>query len=448
MGDLEKFIPAESPIVTAIYANYKRVGDANPYRGYLGASIIGHPCDRYLWYTFRACTKEDFPGRLYRLFETGDFEEIRLVKDLRNIGCTVHDVDPRTGKQIEILDFGGHFSGHLDAAILGIPGAEKTWHVGEFKTHKEKFYRKVVKLGVEKAFPKHFAQMQIYMHKTGMKRALYLAVLKDTDEIHAERVGYDQKFCEQRVMDRAEYIITSNSVPERITENMDWWECRFCSAHSLCWGVGDTALPVPAVNCRQCCHSTPTMDGHARWECNKHARGLSVIDQQKSCIDHLILPSLLSFAEPYDYGKDLEGNDFINFRNSDGAEWIHGRNRGTYWGLCQHTSIELHTLPIPVLGNQFLGLAKGTFGAEATGHCADDILARYPEEDSRIVWKGESSRLAEAWKLRYHDDISHLAPIAKCDGFGYQAVEFEFGDTGRVAVAYTNWKGEIREGVA
>ena len=437
MGDLDKYIPQESPIVTAIYANYKRVGDADPYRGYLGASIIGHPCDRYLWYTFRACTKEDFPGRLYRLFKTGDLEEIRLVKDLRDIGCTVHDLDPRTGKQIEIMDFGGHFSGHLDAAILGIPGAEKTWHVGEFKTHKEKLFRKLAKMGVKKAYPKHYAQMQIYMHKTGIKRALYLAVLKDTDEIYPERIQYDEAFA-LVLLAKAERIILSNSVPERITESMDWWECRFCSAHSLCWGVGDTALPVPAVNCRQCCHSTPTMDGHARWECRKHARGLSVEDQRKHCVDHLVLPGLLSFAEPTDYGKDSIGNDYIEFTNADGSKWMHG-------GI-GYSSSELHTLPASTLGNPFLCLAKGMFGAEATGFCSDDILARYPEEDSRIVWKGESSRLAEAWGLRYHDDITKLTPIAKCDGFGYQAVEFEYGDTGRVAVAFANWKGEIREG--
>jgi len=438
MGDLDKFIPKESPITAAIYAHYKEVGDADPYRGYLGASIIGHPCERYLWYLFRACTKEDFPGRIYRLFETGDLEEIRMVKDLRDIGCTVHDVDPRTGKQIEISDLGGHFSGHLDAALIGLIGAEKTWHVGEFKTHNAKSFAKLKKAKVKASKPVHYAQMQIYMHKTGMKRALYLAKNKDTDEIYTERIEYDKEFA-LGLLAKAKRIITSNSAPERITENIDWWECKFCSAHSLCWGIGDVALPVPAINCRQCCHSTPTCAGHARWECAKHARGLSIEDQQKTCDDHLVLPGLLSFAEPTDYGKDPAGNDYIEFTNVDGSKWMHG-------GI-GYASTELHTLPVSALTNKFLGSAKGLFGAEATSHCADDIISRYPEEDSRTCWTGEASGLAEAWSLRYHDDISKLAPIARCDGFGYQAVEFEFGEVGRVAIVRSDRKAEIREGV-
>jgi len=438
MGDLDKFIPKESPITAAIYAHYKEVGDAGPYRGYLGASIIGHPCDRFLWYTFRACCREDFPGRIYRLFETGDLEEIRMIKDLRDIGCTVHDVDPATGEQFEVSDIGGHFSGHMDGCGLGIPGAEKTWHVLEFKTCNAKSFAKLKKDGVENSKPIHYAQMQVYMHKTGMGRALYLAENKDTDELYPERVYYES-FQAKALVKRAKRIILTKEPPERMTDRMDWWECKFCSAHSLCWGIGDVALPVPAVNCRQCCHSTPTCAGHARWECDKHARGLSIEDQQKTCDDHLVLPGLLSFAEPSDYGKDPAGNDYIEFTNVDGSKWMHG-------GI-GYASTELHTLPVSALANKFLESAKGLFNAEVTGHCVGDILTRYPKGDSRIVWKGECSGLAEAWKLRYRDDINKLTPIARCDGFGYQAVEFEFGEVGRVAIVRSDRSAEIREGV-
>jgi len=438
MTDITQYMPKTSPIADAIYAVYKKRGDAEEHRGYLGASIIGHPCDRFLWYTFRACCREDFPGRIYRLFETGDLEEIRMVKNLRDIGCTVHDVDPATGEQFEVSDIGGHFSGHMDGCGLGIPGAEKTWHVLEFKTHNAKSFAKLKKEGVEASKPVHYAQMQAYMHKTGMKRALYLAENKDTDELYPERVYYES-FQAKGYMERAKRIIFANEPPERMTDRPDWWECKFCSAHSLCWGTGDVALPVPDISCRQCCHATPTMDGNARWVCEKHARGLSIEDQHKACDDHLVLPGLLSFAEPSDYGKDPAGNDYIEFTNIDGSKWMHG-------GI-GYTSTELHTLPVPALVNKFLESAKGLFNAEATGHCADDILSRYPEEDSRIVWRGESSKLAEAWKNTYCEDISKLTPIAKCDGFGYQAVEFEFGDTGRMAIVYSNRKAEIREGV-
>ena len=37
----------------------------------------------------------EFPGRILRLFETGQLEEARLVKNLRRTGATVLEVDPR-----------------------------------------------------------------------------------------------------------------------------------------------------------------------------------------------------------------------------------------------------------------------------------------------------------------------------------------------------------------
>ena len=194
MTDVTKYLPQESPVVDAIYAWHKQQGDAEPSRGYCGASEIGHPCERYLWYKIRNCCKEDISGRVYRLFETGDLAESRFVKELRAIDCEVHEVDEH-GNQFAVYAHGGHFSGHMDSAILGIPGAEKTWHVGEFKTHSKKNFTKL-KCGVKNAFPKHYAQMQAYMHKTGMKRALYLAVNKDTDELYAERIHYDKEFSE------------------------------------------------------------------------------------------------------------------------------------------------------------------------------------------------------------------------------------------------------------
>ena len=91
MPDIKKFLPTDSKTVTAIYEAYKKTGDSESSRGYLGASSIGHSCERYLWYQFRGCCRPEFSGRMYRLFGTGDLEEARFVKDLRDIGCELHD---------------------------------------------------------------------------------------------------------------------------------------------------------------------------------------------------------------------------------------------------------------------------------------------------------------------------------------------------------------------
>ncbi len=424
MGDLTKYLPENSPIVEAIFEHYKTEGDKEEVRGYLGASIIGHACKRYLWYTFRGCTKEDFPGRLYRLFETGDLEEIRQVKDLRAIGCTVHEVDPTTGDQFEVTAIGGHLSGHMDGCLINLPGVEKTWHVYEGKTHNQKSYRKLQKEGVQKSKPIHYAQMQIYMHLTGMTRALYLAVNKDTDEMYAERVHYDRAFCDA-IMAKARGIIFAKEPPPRITDRPDWYECKFCSAHSLCWGCGEAALPIPSVTCRSCCHASPTEDGHARWVCEKHDRGLAPKDQKAACDDHLVLPGLISFAEPDGYRKDLEGNESIVFVNKDGGSWCHGTTAGHF------STRELLVISASALVSPMLSEAKELFGTEVN-HCfTDDILSRYPESDTELVYRGETDGLKAAWKKRYNCEMLTCGVVKKVDTGDYRAIEFT---AGRVAV--------------
>jgi hypothetical protein len=105
----------------------------------------------------------------------------------------VLDLDPETGRQWQVVAHGGHFGGSLDAVAIGLKEAPKTWHVVEFKTHSAKSFRELVAKGVALAKPQHWAQMQIYMHLTGITRALYVAVCKDTDDLHIERVRADAR---------------------------------------------------------------------------------------------------------------------------------------------------------------------------------------------------------------------------------------------------------------
>ncbi len=67
------FIETETPTVKQIYEHYVKSAVVMKPRKHLGASQIGHPCLRYLWYQFRWCaeSKTSFDGRMLRLFETG-----------------------------------------------------------------------------------------------------------------------------------------------------------------------------------------------------------------------------------------------------------------------------------------------------------------------------------------------------------------------------------------
>ncbi len=301
--------PRPSPTVEAIFAAYEADAE-DGFRLHLGASLIGKECLRALWFDFRWTTRAGFPGRILRLFETGQLEEARIVRDLRRTGATVLEVDPESGRQWRVEAHGGHFGGSLDGVALGLLEAPKTWHVLEFKTHSAKSFADLTRQGVCLSKPRHFAQMQVYLHLTGMTRAMYVAVCKDTDEIHAERVAADAAVGEA-LLAKAGRVIHAARPPERVSTDPAWWQCRLCEHHPLCHEAG-----AAERNCRTCLHSTPVDGG---WHCTRLDVMLTPADQRRGCGHHLYIPDLVP-GEPVD-----AGDDHVVYRMNTGATWIDGR---------------------------------------------------------------------------------------------------------------------------
>ena len=166
------------PIAASIYAHYEDVYGSEKQRPYLGASSIGKPCSRALWYGLRWAKAAKFSGRMYRLFQTGHLQEPRVLKDLHAIGCKVEGIDPSTGRQWSFSEesLGHHFAGNCDGVISGVPGGGTKRHILEIKTSSAKAFAILQRDGVKKAKPEHFAQMQIYMHWAGLDRALYFEI--------------------------------------------------------------------------------------------------------------------------------------------------------------------------------------------------------------------------------------------------------------------------------
>lgn len=252
------------PIASAIYRHYeKHAGDWR--RDHLGASLVGHPCTRYLWYTFRWAAPPNFPGRILRLFETGNRAEPRMVADLLNIGVTVIDKDPDTGNQIRV-SVGDYFGGSLDGMAQGVPQGGDKWHVLEFKTHNDKSFKDLTKKGVKESKPRHYVQMCIYMHLTGVDRALYMAVNKNTDELYTERVHADPALAQAQI-DRALRVIESKAPPMRISDNPAAFVCKGCPFYDIC----HQGAPK-AKSCRTC----------TAWQLGSCTRGVKA-DEREGC---------------------------------------------------------------------------------------------------------------------------------------------------------------------
>ena len=268
---------AVSATIERIYAAHAAQAARDGDRPHLGASLLGHECLRYLFYSFR-WQVEPPDGRVARLFQTGHREEARIIAELRAIGVDVHDRNPDSGDQFRFTALGGHIAGSADGIIEGgLSEAPKSRHLLEIKTSNSKQFSELKLKGVQAHKPLHYAQMQIYMWAFGLERAYYLCLCKDTDDLYAERLAREPGFAEA-VIDRATPVVFSihpYDVP-RLSNHSGWYVCKWCSARAVCH-EGAT----PRRHCRSCVHAFPDPDGG--WHCRHWEKPLTVQRQRHGC---------------------------------------------------------------------------------------------------------------------------------------------------------------------
>ncbi|UPT53008.1 exonuclease [Hafnia phage yong3] len=249
-------------------------------RTHLGASLIGRPCARALFYGYRWAQKNNHSGRLLRLFNRGHLEEARFIALMLAAGMQVYQQDAE-GKQFRISEVGGHFGGACDGVVIGCPDVQPGMPVlTEMKTHSDKSFKKVKAKGVKEAKPEHYVQMNVYMRKLGLGAALYLAVNKNDDEIYAEILPFDP-VCADMYIDRGIRISTSIMLPERVSTSPTWFECKYCESAALCWRGA-----MPDMNCRTCQYAEPIPDG--TWRCNFHNATIDKEQQKAGCKDYQV----------------------------------------------------------------------------------------------------------------------------------------------------------------
>ena len=238
---------------TAIDAALIAESEATPPRTYLGASRLGHACERALQFEFAGAPKDDgadFGGQTLRIFEIGHQLEDLAIRWLRAAGL---DLYIRKGNRPDAEQFGfsvagGRIRGHVDGIIASAPatlgiGVPALW---ECKTMNAKNWRACVKDGVAVAKPVYAAQMALYqaymegaVPGISAHPALFTAINKDTAELHHELVPFDAGLA-QRMSDRGVRILQATDAGEllpRIATNRDFFECRFCPWAARCWGL-------------------------------------------------------------------------------------------------------------------------------------------------------------------------------------------------------------------
>lgn len=268
----------EQQIVNRIYDGIqKEKAKTDLYLGRLGSSFIGEECIRHVWLDWRGFAREDFDGRMLRLFETGHLQETRIVEDLRRAGLAVWD-KREDGKQFEFVDDTGHFITKLDGVVKDVPESEETPHILEVKTHNKNSFSTLVKKGVEEAKPLHYAQMQISMALGGFTRALYVSVCKDDEQFYVERVKQN-KTEQAKLQKKIIKLVEARLRPAGISDDATSFACKFCSMKQVC-----TREVEPLRHCRTCAMCTPTPAG--TWSCKLNKETLSLDRQRLGCEHH------------------------------------------------------------------------------------------------------------------------------------------------------------------
>jgi hypothetical protein len=283
----------------------------------LSLSDVGNACERSIWYGFRwASNPQCRPARWSRAGDIAMTVKPLLLRWLTDSGVTVEVLDMATGiyHGIEALD--GHFYAPIDGIASGVKEAPKTPHLVISAALNTQAFRRVAKLGVEKARPDHVAKAQFAMHMRCQVRAIYVCCDRNDGSIHAERIKYDAAHA-MAIMARLERIKFAQRAPVRIADKPDHYDCKTCAAHSVCHG-GEFS----PRNCRTCLHSGPVQNGE--WYCVRYDRELTSDDQRAGCPSHLYLPDLVP-GEQIDADPEAET---VTYRLPDGGEWIDGADRG------------------------------------------------------------------------------------------------------------------------
>lgn len=270
-----------------------RVIQQDDPRGYLGMSSLGGNCLRAMWYGFHWVSFGSITAKTQRIFDRGHSEEKVIVDDLKRIGVKVTKfIDGKeeelTGdlleRQEEFVGCAGHVKGHPDGRALGVIEAPKTPHLLEFKTMQEKYFKPLVKDGVQIAQPKYFCQAQRYMHASHdtpvpLKRALFIATNKNNQMRHYERLYYDKVFALDLVRKETEVVMSDQPLIKLFKINDQ--ACFFCNHKDVCHSGGQ-----PNMNCRTC-DNCDLMD-KGIWHCIYWGKDLSREQQLEGCKEYKI----------------------------------------------------------------------------------------------------------------------------------------------------------------
>jgi len=206
---------------------FEKMTQVHKPRGYLGCSIIGHPCDRYIWISKYGDVSVTCSFQKERIFDRGRLEEERIFNLIRKM------------KQIHLLSMqeemkNGVLKGSCDAILKDGDG---TFYILEIKTMHDKAFKELKRGGLAKSNPLYWAQCHAYMKLSGyIRKTIFLAVNKNDESMYEELIDYDPDLGDA-LLEKANRINDLTQMPEGSKSlSRKPQECFRCHFHQFCYG--------------------------------------------------------------------------------------------------------------------------------------------------------------------------------------------------------------------
>lgn len=199
-------------------------------RSYIGASSIGNPCLRAIWYGYKGYESAGFPTSTQITFDIGKSLEELLLNYIELSGIKVERANESNDFLKCVHPKIKEFQGHIDG-LIHVENDSPI--ILEIKTAKASSFNVFKKDGLETWSKIYYSQIQSYMGMTGYHRAIILVINKDSSELHMEWVYFDEDYY-SLLSEKAQYIKTQSEPPARINNNSCFYMCARCVFKNVC----------------------------------------------------------------------------------------------------------------------------------------------------------------------------------------------------------------------
>jgi hypothetical protein len=227
-----------------------------PRRSYLGASLLGHPCERHVYYAIQPdMSREPMKAAGIKAIQDGHRTEELLIERLRMVpGVTVWNLKDN-GEQWGFQHFDGKLRGHIDGVIVGILQAPKTPHLLEIKCCNLKKFedlkKKVATFGEKGALREwdfqYYVQAQLYLHFFDLTRHYLVCASPGGRDATSCRTEYNRAFTEAQI-EKARRIINAVEPPSRVSDNPSYYICKWCDFFDVCHPAPTASTAAPHQN--------------------------------------------------------------------------------------------------------------------------------------------------------------------------------------------------------